>query len=158
MVRWPGQNSQVSCNFCKCLLHRMEVCMCVDIQCHADIGVSHKILQTFYINAPLLHIRTEGMPQNMRCHRWKRIAINTIDFLLDTSHVVLQVHSYLWHTGFIKEDDTTIAVYNPFRLADGSVLHNSLQGQINSVRHGDRSHTAGCLGTGDEIWLLCCPA
>ena len=89
VVRWPGQNSQVSCNFCKCLLHRTEVCMCVDIQCHADIGVPHEILQTFHINAALLHIRTKGMTQNMGCHLWKRITVNTVDFLLDTSHVVL---------------------------------------------------------------------
>lgn len=97
VVRWLGQQSQVSCNFCKRLLHRMEVCMCVNIQRHSDIGVSHEILQTFHINAPLLHIRTEGVAQNMGRYPGKGISIDSVDFLLDASPVVLQVHSNIWH-------------------------------------------------------------
>ena len=66
--------------------------------------MSHEILQTFHINTALLHIRTEGMPQNMRRRLWKGISVNSTDLLLDTSYVVLQVHSNLCHTGLIKKD------------------------------------------------------
>lgn len=108
-----------------------------------DIGMSHEILQTYHINAALLHIRTEGMPQNMRRRLWKGISVNSTDLLLDTSHVVLQVHSNLCHTGLIKKDKIAITVYDPFQFADRPILHNPLQGQINGIRHGNCSHTAG---------------
>ena len=88
--------------------------MSVNIQRDADIGVSHEILQALYINARLLHIGTEGVPQHMRRYPGKGISIDSVDLFLNTSHIVLQMHCNLWHTGLVKEDKTAITIYDPF--------------------------------------------
>ena len=114
VVKYPRQKLEVSCNFRKGFLHSLEIRMRVDIQRYTDIGVPHEILQTFHINTALLHIRTEGVAQNMGRYPGKGISIDSVDLFLNTSHIVLQMHCNLWHTGLVKEDKTAITIYDPF--------------------------------------------
>ena len=90
VVKYPRQKLEVSCNFRKGFLHSLEIRMRVDIQRYTDIGVPHEILQTFHINTALLHIRTEGVAQNMGRYPGKGISIDSVDLFLNTSHIVLQ--------------------------------------------------------------------
>ena len=41
--------------------------MCVVIQRHGDIGVSHDILQCIWVHSFIRHIRTESVTECMRC-------------------------------------------------------------------------------------------
>ncbi len=75
-------------------LNRLITVMGIYIQCHADIGMPHQILQTFYIDPSLLHIGTECVPENVRRNRGHVVAVNLPILPLHTTHVVLYVHCH----------------------------------------------------------------
>ncbi len=75
-------------------LNRLITVMGIYIQCHADIGMPHQILQAFYIDPSLLHIGTECVPENVGRNRGHVVAVNLPILPLHTTHVVLYVHCH----------------------------------------------------------------
>ena len=132
--------------------------MGVDIQSDAGIGMPHQVLQTLHIKSCLLNIGAKGVPQHMGRHPRNGVFAGFLKFALNPSHIVLQVHGYLWHPRLVQKQETTVSVHQQFYLGRYPVFHHPLQGQVDSIRHGNRSNAAFGLGSGDEIGLLRCSA
>ena len=67
------RKSQVAGDLFKGSFNRFKAAVRVDIQRHTGIGVSHQVLQAFYIQPGLLDIGAEGVSQHMRCNAWNRL-------------------------------------------------------------------------------------
>lgn len=96
--------------------------MGVNIQCHAGVGMPHKILKTFDVDASLLHISAEGVTQHMRRHLGKIPAKCPRMLSLKAPHEVLQMHGYFGSPSLIKEYKSCAAIYQHFHLGRGAVL------------------------------------
>ena len=131
-------------------LHSIEICMYIDIQRYADIGMLHQVLQAFHINTSLLHIGTEGMPQHMRRHTWKRIVIKPIDLALDALHIVPPSALQTEASRICPETEIHHAINDLLLFANRPGLYDSLQGWANGIRHWNRGDAAGGLGSGDK--------
>ena len=72
------RKSQVAGDLFKGSFNRFKTAVRVDIQRHTGIGVSHQVLQAFYIQSGLLNIGAEGVSQHMRCNARNRFAVRLL--------------------------------------------------------------------------------
>lgn len=82
------RKSQVAGDLFKGSFNRFKAAVRVDIQRHTGIGVSHQVLQAFYIQPGLLDIGAEGVSQHMRCNARNRFAVRLLKLSLHATHIV----------------------------------------------------------------------
>ena len=142
----------------KRLLHCLIIGVRVNIKCNADIRVTHQVLQTFHINSGSLHIRTKRMPKDVGRYAGERIAVLFDPLLANTSHVVLQVHSYLGLSVLVQKQESATAVNKHLHLGKSTVCENVLERFADGGGHRNTPIAATRLGCCDEIGLVCRPA
>ena len=112
------RKSQVAGDLFKGPFNRFKAAVCVDIQRHTGIGVSHQVLQAFYIQPGLLNIGAEGVSQHMRCNARNRFAVRLLKLSLHATHIVFQVHCHLRHSGLVQKEKSAAAIPSASTFVD----------------------------------------
>ena len=87
----------------------------IDIHGNSRIGVTHQVLQTFQVHTGIGHIGAEGMPEHMRCDLRQRFIRMQFPVLFQSPlEMMLQVHGYFGIVVLVQQQETGIAVDDPF--------------------------------------------
>ena len=132
----------------------IELNMRVSVQRHADIAVTHDILQCLRVHAGLGHVRAEGMPTHMGRDLRKLHTIGRIVLVHSMGHVLLPVQRHHRHIIFVQEQKTGVTVDHrlfPWLLP---VLDDPAEASCHFVGHRYIAVALFCLGFLDHILHL----
>ena len=106
---------------CLCVI---ELHMGVNIQRHADVRMTHDILQCLWIHSGFRHIGTEGVSAYMRRNVWHLHPVNVI---VSADHIIesmLPMHRNKWHSIIIVKQESAISIYGLLHFWCISVLND----------------------------------
>ena len=87
----------------------------IDIHGDSRIGVTHQILQTFQVHTGIGHIGAESVPEHMGCDLRKGLIRMQLPVLFQCPlEMMLQVHGHFGIAVLIQQQETGIAVDDPF--------------------------------------------
>ena len=98
--------------------------MRVGVQRHADIAVSHDILQRLGIHSGLCHVGTESVPTHMGCDLRQLHTIGLVVLGNHMLHVLLPVKRHHRHIVLVQAEETRMAVDHRFLPRFLPVLDN----------------------------------
>ena len=136
----------------------------IDIHGDSRIGVTHQVLQAFQIHTGVGHIGAEGMPEHMGCDLRQRFIRMQLPVLFQRPlEMMLQVHGYFGIAVLVQQQETGIAVDDPFLRGLLSVCNDAFQCFVHIVCHGNESaaafgfrlfYIAGTIRLADIVKLL----
>ena len=139
---------------CLCVI---ELHMGVNIQCYADVRMTHDILQCLWIHSGFRHIRTEGVPAYMRSYFGHLNAVNLVIFLNNMFQVLLPMKGDHWLIVLVEKQKSSISVYHRFYFRCYPIGKNTAETRHNFLAHRHIADTAFCFGRTDHILHLGSP-
>ena len=120
--------------------------MGIDVHGNARIGVTHQVLQAFQVHTGVGHIGAEGVPEHMGCDLRQGLIRMQLPVLFQCPlEMMLQVHGYFGIAVLVQQQETGIAVDDPFLRGLLSVCNDAFQRFVHIVRHGNESAAAFCF-------------
>ena len=103
---------------CLCVI---ELHMGVNIQRHADVRMTHDILQCLWIHSGFRHIGTEGVSAYMRGYFGHLDAVDLVVLLDNVLHIFLPVQCNHRSVVFVQEQEPGVSIHHRLCLRCGVV-------------------------------------
>ena len=138
------------------LLCIIEPHVCVGVQRHADIAVSHDILQRLGIYSGLCHVGAESVPTHMGCDLRQLHTVGLVVLGNHMLHVLLPMERHHRYLILVQAEETCIAVDHRLFPRLLPVLDDPAEARSHLVGHRDISHTLFRLRFLDHILHFAC--
>ena len=138
------------------LLHIIEPHVCVGVQRHADIAVSHDILQRLGVHTGLSHVGAESVPTHMGRDLGQLHTIGLVVLGNHMLHVLLPMERHHWHIVLVQTEEPCMAVDHRLFRWFLSVLDDPAEAHSHLVGNRDISHTLFRLRFLDHILHFAC--
>lgn len=138
------------------LLRIIELNVRVGVQRHADIAVSHDILQRLGIHPGLCHVGTESVPTHMGCDLGQLHTVGLVVLGNHMLHVLLPVERHHRHVVLVQAEETCMAVDHRLFPRFLPVLDDPAEAHSHLVGHRHIAHTLFRLRFLDHILHFAC--
>ena len=130
--------------------------MGVDIQRHADVRMTHDILQVLWIHTGLCHIGTEGVSAYMRGYFGHLDAVDLVVLLDNVLQVFLPMQCNHRPVVLVQEQEPGVSIHHRLHFRCYTIGENTAETRHNFLAHRHIADTAFGFGCLDHILHLRC--